>query len=643
MEGLGINEDTIIEQTHQCLKQSLDERRSFDERFRRHIVHARDLLELPRHKRADISALKRSLEGDQTELKEIDERMALCKDNIMSVLRIKAAEYSAQVRSAGGSLASANAAIDEVSQQRSTPSSSSPSSHAPASFSELKSSQQSGPMIPSAMLKPQLEQQAAPMFTTITLQPASQPVAPQQPIVASFAQPMQPIVQQQQQQLGEFHEIGMQRHFDSAPNPLHPISQPQQQASVLYQPRAASHLPSPSMFKYYEQQLQQQQQPLAFNRLASYPGEMVRQSYQMSRQQPSLLTEQYHGVREPQNLLPSQTMSFNYFKDQRQQPSVVQRPYQQQPQMSGFKQNQYFIQQQQRQQQQNAFINNRLLSSYQETFPAHAPLVAAYASPNQKPAKAVSHPDHHHSSTDSNTEEGKDDWSSKLWFPGTTYSPPPSWLRAQKSLPNPYVSHQPMQQEPQQQHQQQEQPQLYNAIVPFAQHLEDEHPLITQIAGAQSHHEGDPGEVAPFSSLKPYNPFAATAEKETPKQFFQPALAPAPFIGVPLKYPNPAIYPSFASPQNSAHEIIKAGPQPVVETINKIQQQQPTNEDKGKDNGALPGYLGALDVAKYPTDSTDRLRGKEEEQKKQGNENEQKGKGFHRILQKLDQIILSKI
>ena len=648
MEGLGINEDTIIDQTHECLKQSINDRRTFDQRFRRHIVHARDLLDEPVHRRGEITALKRSLEGDQEELKDIDEKMALCKENIMSVLRIKAAEYSAEVRSAGGSITSST--IDEVSQQRSTPAAANGlnSASAAASLSELKT--QNTPMIPSAMFKPKPQQQlppaaTSPMFTTITLQPASQPVAQPvvqpQPIAASFVQPA-PQQQQQQQQPFDTHEIGMQRHFDSAPNPLNLNlyrQQQQQLATVLFQPHIPSHSQPPSPFKYYQQpqqQLQQQQQPLAFNRLSSYPGEMVRQSYQMSRQEPtSLLAEQYHGVREQPNV-----PSFNYFKER--QPAVLSRPVPaaiRPAQMAGvynnaFRQNQFFTQQQNpppqqvqsaryAAQQQNFY--NKPLSFYQESMPVHTPIVASYASnaPSGKPK--LSHPDHHHSSTDSNANnDDKDDSSSSLWFPGSTYSPPPSWLHGPKvhdsSSQNPYVSNQPQQYDQQQPHQQQ---QNYNQAVvsPFyntvAVQRQDEHPLISQIAGEVRHMEGEPGVVAPFSSLKPFNPFIQQIQQPQ-HQMVSPFIAQqqhiqssTPFAGTPVQnLANPSILP-YASPQNSAHEIIKAGPQAEVQTINK---NEPTNE-KSKDNGELPAYLGALDVAKYPTDSTDRLRGKDDQQK----------------------------
>ncbi|MEO0687816.1 MAG: hypothetical protein AAFY76_22865 [Cyanobacteria bacterium J06649_11] len=96
-----------------------------------------------------------------------------------------------------------------------------------------------------------------------------------------------------------------------------------------------------------------------------------------------------------------------------------------------------------------------------------------------------------------------------------------------------------------------------------------------------------------------------------------------PFAGIPVQNPaTPSLFP-FASPQDSPHEIIKAGPQGEVQTINK---NQPTDE-KSKDSGDLPAYLGALDVAKYPVDSTDRLRGKDEQQKNNDKENdEEQGK-----------------
>ena len=627
MEGLGINEDTIIEQTHECLKQSINDRRTFDQRFRRHIVHARDLLDEPVQKRGEITALKRSLESDQEELKDINERLSLCKENIMSVLRIKAAEYSAQVRSVGGSFTTST--IDDVSQQRSAGNS---LDSAAASFSELKT--QTVPMIPSAMLKPQqqeLSPPVAPMFTTITLRPASQPVAQPvvqpEPIAASF---MRPVIQQQQY---DSHEIGMQRHFDSAPNPLNPIRQ--QQASVMYQPHIESHL-QPSMFKYYQQQQRQQPQPLAFNRLASYPGEMVRQSYQMSRQEP-FLAEQYHGVREQPNV-----PSFNYFRER--QPAVLSRPAALRPgQMTGvynaFRQNQFFAQPQKPLQIQPSYAVqqhtlSKPLSFYQEGFPAPVPIVASYAS-NKAGKPKLSDPDHHHSSTDSNANnDGKDDWSSSLWFPGTTYSPPPSWLQGQKvheSSRNPFALNQPLQQDQQQQQHQQQQS-YKPAIVPFSNNAaqrQDEHPLITQIAGEVGHTEGEPGVVAPFSSLKPYNPFTQQQHQMMPVVVQQQQIPSSiPFMGIPVQNSaSPAVFP-FASPQNSAHEIIKAGPQTEVQTINK--EQPPA--DKPKEDGDLPGYLGALDVAKYPFDSTDRLRGKDEQKDNGKQKDEEQGMTFHNSL-----------
>lgn len=656
MEGLGINEDTIIDQTHECLKQSIRDRRAFDQRFRRHIIHARDLLDEPVHRRGEITALKRSLEGDQEELKDINDRMALCKENIMSVLRIKAAEYSAQVRSAGGSITSAT--IDEVSQQRSNAAAANGLNSAitAASLSELKT--QSSPMIPSAMFKQSENPQpaaASPMFTTITLRPVSQPVAQPvvhaEPIAASF---MQPVAQQQQQQL-DTHEIGMQRHFDNAPNPLNLNlyrQQQQQVATMLFQPRIPSHFQPPSPFKYYQQP--QQQQHLAFNRLSQYPGEMVRQSYQMSRQQPSLLAEQFHGMREQENV-----PSFNYFKER--QPAVLLRPASAslRPfQMlnvnnNAFRQRQFFSQQQNQPpqqvlqaasyaaaQQQNSY--NKPLSFYQESFPVHTPIVASYASNTAAGKPKLSHPDHHHSSTDSNTNnDDKDDSSSSLWFPGSTYSPPPSWLQGPKvhdsSTHNPYVSHQPIQQDDQQQPQHQQQ--NYNSAVvsPFyntvAVQRQDEHPLISQIAGEVRHIEGEPGAVAPFSTLKPYNPFT---QQQSQHQMMMPVIAQQQqqipssisFAGIPTQnLASQSVLP-FASPQNSAHEVIKAGPQMEVQTINK---NQSTNE-KSKDSGELPAYLGALDVAKYPVDSTDRLRGKGEQQKNNNNKQNDEEQGISLIL-----------
>ena len=432
MEGLGINENTIVEQTQECIQQSLKDRQSFDQKFRRHIIHAREVMDEPVHRRSDIVALKRSLELDQDEMKDIDEREKLCKDNIMNVLRIKVAEYSAENRDKTSSiLADQKSAVSNSATSAFIESDARPTSpiNSAASISELKS--QTSPMIPSVMSqgfrqqpeKPNPAVEAAPMFTTITLQPQQSVVQPA-PITASFIEPPKPIIQQQ-----DSHEIGMQRHFDNAPNPTNAFPAPQpalQVPSVLNQPHLAEHFQQP-MFKTFTAQKQYNAQPLAYNRLSYNGNDMVRQNYQMFHQAPPVsimrqnyqmpqqnpLNEQFHGLKEEIH-----QPAFNYFKQK--QPAVLAAPA---PPPSLY----------------TSVVNKpyepapRPLSMFpQQNMMSNRPIIASYASDRASQKPKLSHPDHHHSSTESNENKDKEDWSSSLWFPGGTYSPPPSWLKGQK-------------------------------------------------------------------------------------------------------------------------------------------------------------------------------------------------------------------
>eukprot|EP00111_Clytia_hemisphaerica_P003318 TCONS_00009441-protein len=565
----------------------------------------------PVHRRSDIIALKRSLEDDQAAEKNMNEKIELCNDIIMNVLKVKAAEWSARNRVASSATDQKSAVFNSASSSfiESAAKPTAPINSA-ASISELKS--QYSPMVPSVLsqaFRNQQEQpkpaaEAAPMFTTITLQP-QQPVAQPVPVTASFVQSPRPITQ-----LQESHEIGMQRHFDNAPNPSNTLTAPQpalQAPSVLNQPHLVEHFQQP-MFKTFSPQKQYNSQPLAYNRLSYNGNDMVRQNYQMFHQAPPVsmmrqnyqmsqqnsFNEHFHGLKEEA----SQPI-FSYFKQK--QPAVLAAPA---PVPSLYA----------------PVINKpyelapRPLSMFpQENMMLNRPIMASYANERASQKPKLSHPDHHHSSTESNENKDKEDWSSSLWFPGGTYSPPPSWLKGQKvhePVKEPYVPNQPTPQQTQPQYQQNFQP-----VVPFIAspaQTPEVHPAITQIAGEQRHIEGQPGVVAPFSSLKPYNPF--TQERPAVIQQ-QPDMSR--FMGVPAQQqPVPPAVLTFASPQNSAHEVIKAGPQNEVQTINK---NSPTTENsKTEEDHDLPGYLGAMDIAKYPLDSTDRLRGgkgqKDEEQ-----------------------------
>jgi len=619
LQELGMNENTIIEDTHKCIGQSESKRKSFDQRFRRHIVHARDMLDVPAHQHhSSIAALKRSLEDDQEELRSINEQMTLCRSNIMSYLKIQVAEFCAKVRVGmvdGGDTCNVDSMTSFIGAKP-------PSSASVGSFIDTKSSQpQPGAstdktasiaelgtnaerLVPSAMSQSFHQPEPAsppspPAFTTITLQPPA-PLVQAAPISA-FIQPQRPYLiqqqQQQQQQLSPLHEIGMQRHFENAPSPSNSLQQPQ--PSVLYQPHLETH-PQTPLYRTYASQSFSYRQPLADNRLANFGEPAVRQNYQMFRQQsapPSVMNEAYHGLQEQQHISMI-SPQVNYFQHK---PAAVVLPaiVQQQPQqfvafhsspVVAYPQPQFHARAEQKHitSRPYPFINYQAVN----------PIIASFANNNNN--KKVSNADHHHSST-SNEQEEKDDSPSSLWFPGTTYSPPPSWLNGhssresskQLSVPN------------------QSQYPNYSPVIPFTPPGGENHPVITQISG-EKHKEGEPGEVAPYSSLKPYNPFT--------QQRTDPAEMPIvhPFVTVPVV----PITNTFASPQ---HEVIKSGPPNEVVTVNQASASPSSDkpEQREEHNGPLPGYVGAVDLAKYPEDSTDRMR-----PDKDKNKDEDKGKIF---------------
>ena len=615
LEELGMNENTIIEDTHKCIGQSESKRKSFDERFRRHIRHARDMLDVPAHQRhSDIVALRRSLEDDQAELNGINEQMALCRNNIMSYLKIQVAEFCAKVRvglADGGDACNVDSMTSFIGGNAASTRTSSVSSFIDSQSSQPQTTDNTASiaesrthaerLIPSAMSQSfhQPEPLQEQPIATITLQAPVQPI--QTAPMAAFIQSPRPyIVQQQRQQqlLPLSHEIGMQRHFDSAPNPSNTLLQ--RQPSVLYQPHLDTH-PQAPLYKTYASQSFPYRQPLAYNRLANLGDATMRQNYQMFRQQsapPSVMNEAYHGLQEQQHLS-MVNPQVNFFQQQKPAVAVLPATTLQQPQqfiafhsppVVAYPQPQFHARAEQKHitSRPYPFIN----------YPAASPIITSFAGNNNK-NKKLSDADHHHSSTSSDQGE-KDDSPSSLWFPGTTYSPPPSYLKGQNI------------QEPSNQLSVPNQPQYpnYSPVVPFTPPFN--HPPITEIAG-EKHKEGEPGEVAPYSSLKPYNPFTQ------PKTAAQAVPLVHPFVAVPFM----PITNSFASPQQGSHEVIKTGPPTETMTVNQAAPSPSpakTDEPEEEHNGPLPGYVGAVDLAKYPEDSTDRMRPDKDKNKDEDSE-----------------------
>lgn len=599
VKELGIKKENIIEDTQKCIEETQKMKREFNERFRRHIIQARDLVNAPKHRRAEIMELKEMFDRDQIEGKKISAKSELCAKIEMQLTTLEVAEY----------FALSNAKEKLASCRSKTPVQQVNLSPGAVSFAEMKAGQGS-PMPSLISSQPTYnEPQSSPMFTTITLQPQPQP-APRLPSISSFFQSSQT----PQQQSTNTHEIGMQRHFDSPPNPSQSLP------SVLYQPHAESHIqPLIPKMQAFESQRLNFGQPIPFNKLANY-GEMVRQNFQIYKAQSPQqnMFIQSHDVQEHPRFEPVLNSMQPNLAPMRQLPSAS--AFSQQPSvvLPAYSQKAYLV-----------VADQKHITASSPYISPPYPIINSFA---KKSKNKLSHPDHHHSTTDQSNED-KEDWHSSLWFPGTTYSPPPSWLKSspvyEGTPKQPTAPIRPLEYPPNSSPSQM-------PYLPFVPKIPENHPQITEIAG-DKHVEGEPGMVAPYSSLKPYiplrrqpgpkldvAPYSSLKPYKLDKQQHTQGFISAPqsaLLNTASAIFQPSMIDTYAGPQPQ-HEILTVGPSSQVTTIN---QQKP--QPQPVPIGELPGWLGSVDAVKLPDDPSERLRGDgNDSNKNKDNNNNNKGK-----------------
>lgn len=609
---LGVDPENIIPNTHKYVDSLQAEKARYDEDIRKHIISTRDVEKFvvsdddddkQKIKRTEIEDAKQVLANDRSKIEEINTELKELKDIELMATGLEVAKFLAHER-AETSLREARSHVRTTGQI--------------SSLAETNLGNSSP--LPSAMVQ---TISSPPVSTSIPLQQPEQLPVEQPPMYFNQPGPAQVYpssINTPSSATAEVHEIAAQRH-NTRPTSVK--------------------IPPPSLFTAPLQSLDIHKQfygglPSTYNQYAA-PEQFVSPGFQM-----------YHAAKK----LPLDTNFLAHTMSQEQPEKIIAPPpasfssaqlYHPPPSL-------FFQQQQLRHQldvspafQQHAVGDQRHFTAKPQLslYPSFLPqpsVINTFANPSKEPHGHQA--DHTHKTTENEKEDntGETDWLGSMSFPGTTYSPPPSWVR-------------PHQTQPMIQHKLYKQPSLAvtNQPVSVPQYpppsisLPDEfHPAITGISTGpplelQKQNQG----VAPFSTLKPYKlepELSHTIETPPPSvsQFANAGFAPetipvSPFFinnnnPVPSimqqltntqQQQQPVAVNNFASPQpqesqqttppatnGGASQVIFMGPDPSSVLINQKQSEP----EPPKPAGTLPGYLGAVEMAKYPEDILDRLR-----------------------------------
>lgn len=588
---VGIDPEHLVSNTHKYVMSLQAEKAKYDTDIRSHINKAREAekrASVPVHDEVkkseisgDVAAAKKQLESDRSKIEEINTQLKQLKDIELMATGLEVAKYLAKERAQHNLvLAKENAAktqvpiavqpVQQMQQPQMEVTQQQPSVDA-NSFSMQQS--QSGETVGTW---------GYPSGQSQSVVPAAQPVVAVQPQIAAYQPPIAPVPMYSALQpttpMLQQHQMGEQRNEESRPS----FNTPAIKAPLT---------------QYLSSYIQSQKN--SANQFAAQPHWLTAASRPFSQPRPM-----FHQP--PPPVYHEEHVEGDQRHSTAKTPSDSHSLFMLRP-------------------PQSATANVNLMTSFARPLTQKSIGLADHEITKiEQPHKIPNTNDEHKDS-----EENHDDSAGgMLSFPGTTYSPPPSWLqrpndnRAQAArIPSQGASR------------------PYLPPNGF-------HPSITEISNHPAYHPNIG--VAPLSTLHPYEPSAEPVTGPIPyHQFSQqsslsaPSMAsytsqPAPVeLVAPVQNIAPVAFNShqnfqntlfnekeavemrpgtplnYAAPQNQqaqVGEVIKTNPQDEVVTVNQKPEPEPTPPPPPDMSGNLPGWMGAVDSAKYGNDVSDRLR-----------------------------------
>lgn len=561
---VGIDPENLVTNTHNYVESLQAEKQKVDSAMRRNMVLAarpqefNDIIKKKSQVPIDVVAARRQLQIDKEKINEINTELKQLKDIELMATGLEVAKYLAKEKARHNfevAVARSKLGHPEKSHQTQVPSSPKP---AP-------------PPAPSMLLP-----------------------GPVQPLITSSYQPPVPQIDQRQPQMAMFPYAAV---YTPQIIPSHPVVQ------MFTKPQVQN--PLPGFNQPFMGEQRHHTKPVA-NPVYQQPLNQYFSNFiQPNAGFGSFVTRPQYSVAPP---------LFNVYKQMTQTPLTFNRPHTPKP-----AEPEHHVEADQKH-IQSSYAPIFTFKPFQNYHPVTVPFIASYTQSFKENKVGLADHENNKNEHHQGNNGNHDDWGGALSFPGDTYSPPPSWIQTPKAsnmrnkpssppsysqtyqkppinnlvsrpaIPLTAIANQPQTQQnpPTVPAQAYQTPQTVQQQPAFSTPIIASYMPISQPAPAQQ-------------TSQPFSSFIQNIASYQPTIFDHKEQVQKPVVTTS----------SFASPQEQQAkigEVIQVAPAPEHTTVNHKPPPPPPPPPPAVMSGNLPGYLGAVDMAKYDLDVADRLR-----------------------------------